>query len=271
MFIKLFLVIAIIFSLTINYLYVSQHIFATRIVNIVDGNRNYNLKTKLVNVKDILFENDINITEFDIVFPTLNSEIAADRKIVISRVDERLYTEFISVEKNINRIRTSKLPFNKEIVLKDGNDGLIKRVKKIVKVNNVIVKEDIIEESIYRNKIDKIIIVGTNRSRTYVDNIKSNERQLFLRTTAYTPGFESCAPYNDGITSIGLRAGYGIAAVDPRIIPIGSSLYIPNYGYAFAADIGGLIKEHKIDLCFYSVRVAREFGVRYEDVYILDN
>ena len=56
--------------------------------------------------------------------------------------------------------------------------------------------------------------------------------------TAYDPGPGSCGKYADGITCSGKRAGYGIAAVDPTIIPLGSKLYIEGYGYAIAADVG---------------------------------
>ncbi|MCD4670722.1 MAG: 3D domain-containing protein, partial [Actinomycetia bacterium] len=54
----------------------------------------------------------------------------------------------------------------------------------------------------------------------------------------------------NGITATGLRARVGIVAVDPRIIPLGTKLFIPGYGEALAADTGGWIKNYRIDLCF---------------------
>ena len=58
-----------------------------------------------------------------------------------------------------------------------------------------------------------------------------------------------------GITSTGARAerdpnGYSTIAVDPRVIPLGTKLYVDGYGYAIAEDIGGAIKGNHIDLYF---------------------
>jgi 3D (Asp-Asp-Asp) domain-containing protein len=70
-------------------------------------------------------------------------------------------------------------------------------------------------------------------------------------------------------TATGLRAQKGVVAVDPRVISMGSRLYIPNYGFAIAADKGSAIKGNRIDLCFDNYREARRFGRRSIDVYVL--
>ena len=64
-----------------------------------------------------------------------------------------------------------------------------------------------------------------------------------------------------------LRRGY--VAVDPRVIPLGTSLYVEGYGYAVADDIGSAIKGHKIDLAMDSYREAINFGRLNLTVYIL--
>ena len=58
-------------------------------------------------------------------------------------------------------------------------------------------------------------------------------------------------------------------AVDPHVIPLGTRLYIPGYGFAIADDTGGAIKGHVIDLAFDSHQEAINFGVRHITVYIL--
>ena len=70
-----------------------------------------------------------------------------------------------------------------------------------------------------------------------------------------------------GTTAIGRRAGYGIVAVDPRIIPLGTKLYIIGYGFAVAGDTGGAILGHRIDLGFDSLHGALLFGRRDVTVY----
>ena len=83
--------------------------------------------------------------------------------------------------------------------------------------------------------------------------------------TGYTANCAGCG----GMTAIGRRAGYGIVAVDPRLIPLGTHLYIPGYGMAIAGDTGGDIVGHRIDLGFDSTREALLFGRRDITVYRL--
>lgn len=71
-------------------------------------------------------------------------------------------------------------------------------------------------------------------------------------------------------TCSGLPIGYGAAAVDPRVIPLGSKLYVEGYGYAFACDTGGAIKGSRIDLAYDSYRVANNQGRRRVRVWILE-
>ena len=91
------------------------------------------------------------------------------------------------------------------------------------------------------------------------------EDVMAMEATAYLPGDGN----GDGITAIGVPATYGVVAVDPRVIPLGSRLYIPGYGEALAADTGGAINGYKIDLCMDSYSQAMQFGRRSVTVYVL--
>ncbi|EGD50148.1 3D domain-containing protein [Thermoanaerobacter ethanolicus JW 200] len=53
---------------------------------------------------------------------------------------------------------------------------------------------------------------------------------------------------NYGITATGTKATRGVIAVDPRVIPLGTRLYVEGYGFGIAADTGGAIKGDKIDV-----------------------
>jgi len=75
----------------------------------------------------------------------------------------------------------------------------------------------------------------------------------------------------NGITATGLRARKGIVAVDPRIIPLGTRLYIQGYGEALAADTGGWIKNYRIDLCFESLEECFRYGRRKIKVYLIED
>ena len=65
-----------------------------------------------------------------------------------------------------------------------------------------------------------------------------------------------------GRTATGLATGWGVAAVDPTFIPLGTHMTVPGYGDAVAADIGSGIVGASIDLWFPSVAQANAWGRR---------
>jgi cystine transport system substrate-binding protein len=65
-----------------------------------------------------------------------------------------------------------------------------------------------------------------------------------------------------GTTATGIPVGWGVVAVDPGVIPLGTHMTIPGYGEAVAADTGGAIVGATIDLWFPSVAQAQAWGRR---------
>jgi 3D (Asp-Asp-Asp) domain-containing protein len=63
-----------------------------------------------------------------------------------------------------------------------------------------------------------------------------------------------------GKTASGLPVGKGAVAVDPKLIPLRTRLFVPGYGKAVAADVGTAIKGRIIDLWFPTIEEAREWG-----------
>ena len=70
-------------------------------------------------------------------------------------------------------------------------------------------------------------------------------------------------------TRLGTRVCPGTIAVDPRVIPLGTRLYVEGYGEGLACDTGGAIKGHIIDLWFKTRSQALRWGRRRVRVYIL--
>jgi 3D (Asp-Asp-Asp) domain-containing protein len=96
------------------------------------------------------------------------------------------------------------------------------------------------------------------------DGILPFKTKLRVFATSYD---KNCLGCND-TTATGLRAGYGVVAVDPKVIPLGSRLYIPGYGFAVAGDTGGSIKGNKIDLGFDDTKTGW-WSSRFVEIYIL--
>ena len=104
-----------------------------------------------------------------------------------------------------------------------------------------------------------------DKPRVEVEDIPENWQPIRLESTAYTR-------YDEGCTDLTYRGNYvrrGLVAVDPAIIPLGTRLYVPGYGYAVADDIGGAIRGHKIDLAMETQEEAFTYGRRHITAYII--
>lgn len=104
---------------------------------------------------------------------------------------------------------------------------------------------------------------GTELSHNGVPNKYS--RVLTMQASAYS----AQDPGNGNYTATGSRLKKGIVSVDPKLIPLGTRLYIEGYGYAVADDVGGAIKGHRIDLAYDSRSEALQFGRQTVKVYVL--
>jgi len=90
-------------------------------------------------------------------------------------------------------------------------------------------------------------------------------RKLRVFATSYDPNCPGC----NSTTALGMKAGYGVIAVDPKVIPLGSNVYVPGYGSAIAGDTGSAIKGNVVDLGFNNVKNGW-WSSRYTDIYILE-
>lgn len=93
-------------------------------------------------------------------------------------------------------------------------------------------------------------------------------RVLQMNASAYDPsaGRGRAATFR---TKTGERAQYGVVAVDPRIIPLNTMVFVENYGIALACDVGRAIKGNKIDLCMNTRQEAMRFGRKAVRVHVL--
>lgn len=86
-------------------------------------------------------------------------------------------------------------------------------------------------------------------------------RKLTVKAYAYTGG---------GYTATGTKAKYGTLAVDPKVIPYGTKVYIKELDKVFTAeDCGGGIKGNKVDIYMNSESACRNWGVRTITLQIL--
>lgn len=154
-------------------------------------------------------------------------------------------------------------------VVQEGVTGLSCQTIDIGVRNGKVVERKVIQKRVLTKPVDRIVVMGERNLMPSRGRLPAR-KVLRMEATSYSPDPQSCGKYADGYTSIGLRAGYGVVAVDPRIIPLGSRLFVEGYGYAVAADVGGAIKGLRIDLGYDTHRRAIQFGRRTVRVHVLD-
>lgn len=154
-----------------------------------------------------------------------------------------------------------------EKVTEEGKDG---RKVKIFKITYIKDGEE------YERKLisvettpaqDKKILRGTKIIwKTLATN--DGEVKYWKKMRVYATHYDSHCLGCDEWTAIGMRAGKGVIAVDPKVIPLRSKVYIPGYGMAVAGDTGGAIKGNIIDLGFEDAKTAGWYA-RFIDIYLL--
>ncbi len=93
-----------------------------------------------------------------------------------------------------------------------------------------------------------------------------SSKTMQMRATAYCALEPGLGPG----TATGMPARKGVIAVDPRVIPLGTRVYVHGYGYAIAGDTGSAIKGNKIDLCYDTLEEMNGWSTRVVTVEILD-
>lgn len=98
------------------------------------------------------------------------------------------------------------------------------------------------------------------------------QKELSMVATAYAPGPHDNAQWGNK-THLGTQVRPGVIAVDPKVIPLGSKVFIQypdGHGeYATAEDTGGAIKGNRIDIAKWSVPEAEKFGMKNVKVFVV--
>lgn len=244
-------------------------------------------------VEDALFAAGYTVDEFDFVEPAADKEITST-----------VYIDYVDIE-YVNGNYTESIPFKTETVYSDktqkgvttlvqkGSEGVrqVSYTEKIVNGESqgkTVTASTVVTEAVNAKKVVgtkeviksvktsadvKSISVLSPKKEIELDakgNPVKFKSKMTVRATAYTYTGHNCS------TGVAPKPGY--IAVNPKVIPYGTKLYIKSpdgriiYGYAVAADTGGFIKKHPtgIDLFMATESACRSFGVRSMEVYILE-
>ncbi len=231
-------------------------------------------------VADALQKAEITVGNYDSMNAQMTDTISDGMEVVIDRVAYREYTvdETVSFETVTNW--TNVLNPGKVIVKQNGVNGSKTITYRETIVNGQIVETSKVDEKITKNPVNKIILKGsahgTPLSAAPGGIQLDSKNQPVNYKTVYTA--KSCTAYATGTKGAsGMRLGVGTVAVNPKIIPYGTKLWITSadgkfvYGYAIAADTGSFANGTKTfaDLYFGSYKEACYFGRRTLNIYVI--
>lgn len=236
--------------------------------HIKDGKKTLIAEASGYTVADVLDNLDIKLNKLDRVSLSLDEiakegmEIKIDR-VVVENLENKIEIPF----ETESRENKDMFEGEKKVITK-GEVGQKTESLKNTYVNGVLETTEVLKSEITKDPVKEVVEVGTKKG-TVAPNGKNAKRVIVMQATAYDPTAGSK-------TAMGTRARVGAVAVDPKVIPLGSKLYIESmdgfasYGYATAEDTGGAIKGNRIDLFYNSNAEANRFGRRNVKVYVLD-
>jgi 3D (Asp-Asp-Asp) domain-containing protein len=212
-------------------------------------------------VEEALAEAGVELGPKDEVFPDLDQPLWDGMPIFVCRVRTKLVArdEKISYSTAFQpaKSRRQRLP----VIVRRGTPGLWRKRYEVVYRDGRETERNLISTTVLVASEEQVIMAPPRyqlASRGYY----AGRRVFRMLATAYDPSPRSCGPAARGKTAIGMRAGQGVVAVDPAMIPMKARLYVEGYGFAVAGDTGGAIKGNRIDLGFRSRAQALRYGRR---------
>lgn len=240
---------------------------------VVDG-ASRQVRSAALDVAGLLAQQDVAFDRHDSVSPSPAASVERDAVVNVDHVNS--WTQVVHrklAAKVVKRFAFDLSPGRTKVV-DPGRPGIFETAYAFTRSpDRRSVHRSTLIAHVLRAPRDKIVAEGIGEytafselaNRGAMGTLKFASAAMSMIATAYTAGCAGCS----GMTAIGRPAGHGIVAVDPRVIPLGTRMFIPGYGPAVAGDTGGAIRGNRIDLGFNSTRQAFQFGRRPVTVYLI--
>lgn len=227
---------------------------STPITIMADGHT-VRTRTQYGSVGEVLVQEGVLLMGSDYSLPPLNTAIAENMAIRVVRVHETLEIEQELIPFETRWVPEPDMRIDTQQLAQIGESGVIKRRYRITYEDGGEVANALEDEWLDHAPSDKIIAYGT---QIVVQTLETPDgpfeywRHFRVLATSYSAATSGKSKDHAryGITRTGLKAGYGVIAVDPKVIPLWNEVYVPGYGRAIAGDTGGSILGRHVDLGF---------------------
>lgn len=225
---------------------------------------------------------NVVVNELDKVSSSMEDSIENGMAITIVRVTTEVVDETQSIAFAVQEKKDNTINKGKTVVKQEGVKGERVVTKKLTFEDGVQVNEEVLSTVVVKEAVDKIVHVGTKNTPVYAkkpskSSLAASRGSAVPSSLNYSKSFrvEATAYAGHTITATGTRPvrnpnGWSSIAVDRNVIALGTKVYVENYGYAIAEDVGGAIKGNKIDLFMNSSAEAYRWGRRTVTIYILE-
>ena len=232
----------------------------------------YKTRTQSDNVGDVLTEIGVGLTGLDEVSPPLSADLYPDMQIQIVRVREEIEVEEEIAPFGTEWVGNRDLPID-TIIDQPGAEGITRRRFRILLRDGQVVGRELEDVWVAQEPRNRVRVYGQKiEPKTFVTEDGQEItywRTIRMRATSYsasTAGVSTSEPWY-GYTRTGDRMRKGVVAVDPRIVPLRTKVYVPGYGFGDALDTGGNIQFRRIDLGYDDHNLV--LWSRWVDVYLL--
>jgi 3D (Asp-Asp-Asp) domain-containing protein len=231
------------------------------------------VRSAAATVGDLLRGEHVELGKSDDVTPPGSSELVANETIDVVRVRTWISHQHVAIAPRVEQRGDTTMVIGKTQTLSNGVPGVRELTYRYTRRDNGPVMRSLLASRIVREPQPRVIIKGLARyaslakvaTQGFESALHFAGTAIHMIATAYTAGCYGCS----GITASGVRAGFGVIAVDPSVIPLGTKVFIPGYGRAVAGDTGGAIQGHRVDLGMNTNAEAINFGRRPVTLYIL--
>lgn len=198
-----------------------------------------------------------------------NKQLYAGSHIYLHRRLQKIQISYEKIKFRTTIKADSSLPLDTRKKVRKGKEGRVKVIKLVEYVDNKPVSSKVIDRIVEIEPVDEIIALGTKKV-CKTANVDGKEIRYWKKLRVWATSYDHTCAGCSHWTATGKYLTDGIIAVDPRVIDLHTTMYVPGYGFGQAEDTGGAIKGNHIDLGFEDLNKGT-WSARWVDIYLIDH